>query len=69
MIAGNRYYLHCKHVEVTDHDAASSGDAGGTENWFDLIPAYETGTLRPALVSEGKLLKKGLASLGNVQPQ
>ena len=29
---------------------------------FDRLPASESGTIRPALVSEGKLLKKGLAA-------
>ena len=54
-------------------DAKESGrdgrSAGGDEKaarreWFDMIPAYAGGTIRPALVMEGVLLKKGLASNG-----
>jgi len=32
------------------------------QSWFELLPARRTGTMRPALTADGKLLKKGLAS-------
>ncbi len=32
--------------------------------WFDLLPSPAAATFRPALVTEGRLLKKGLASDG-----
>ena len=78
-----RFYLHRKHIDVIDwQDPAgnfgNASEAGipGTQlavssssvrNCFDMIPAYEAGTIRPAFVSEGKLLRKGLASAGSVR--
>lgn len=50
-----RFYLHKSRVEVVDY-------APGKENWFEFLPAGGEGTIRPALVCEGKLVKKGLAS-------
>ena len=50
-----RFYLHNAGVDVVDY-------APGRENWFEFLPASGTGTMRPALASEGKLIKKGLAS-------
>ncbi len=65
------FYLHRKGVDVVDwtgEDAVSGpgGAAAAAVNsaWFDMMPAYEGGTLRPALVADGKLLKKGMASAG-----
>ena len=66
-----RFYLHRKGIDVVDW----SSDAvrlKGTEGvgtaansaWFDMMPAFAGGTLRPALVADGKLLKKGMASAG-----
>ncbi len=55
-----RFYLHGKHVEVVDW-APEAGEQGA---WFDMMPAYAGGTLRPALVADGALLKKGMASAG-----
>ncbi|MDO4620616.1 MAG: hypothetical protein Q4B09_08360 [Lachnospiraceae bacterium] len=52
-----RYYLHSIHVEVVDYSE-------DTAAWFDRLPSSQTGTLKPALVSGGKLLKKGLAGIG-----
>ena len=51
-----RYYLHSRKIDTVDY---SREDAG----WFDILPG-EGGTLRPALVIDGTLLKKGLASGG-----
>ena len=66
-----RFYLHQKNVEVvdwTDDAVQQSGTEGGAavinSSWFDMIPAYSGGTIRPALVTDGKLLKKGMASAG-----
>ena len=59
-IAQIRFYLHQKNIDVVDW-AADAEKQGG---WFDMMPAYKSGTIRPALVSDGKLLKKGLASAG-----
>ena len=33
--------------------------------WFDMMPSFKEGTLRPALTKDGTLLKKGLASGGD----
>ena len=55
MIAGIRYYLHGKNVETVDYSREQAGS-------FELLPGKKTGTLRPALMASGKLLKKGLAS-------
>ena len=54
-----RFYLHRKHIDVVDW----TGEAG-TSGWFDLMPAFQSGTIRPALAADGKLLKKGMASAG-----
>ena len=53
-----KYYLHTKQIEAVDYSSE-------TASWFDVMPSTKTGTIRPALVSGGKLLKKGLASGGN----
>jgi hypothetical protein len=55
-----RFYLHRKGVETVDWDP----DAAEQSAWFDRMPAYAAGTLRPALTADGALLKKGLASAG-----
>ena len=66
-----RFYLHRRNVEVVDWSAgaaASAGAGGGAaealSGWFDMMPAFDGGTIRPALVSGGVLLKKGMASAG-----
>ena len=58
MISQIKYYLHNKKIEVIDYSDENSA-------WFDFIPAYDEGTIRPAFVIEGILIKKGLASGGN----
>lgn len=55
MVSGIRFYLHGEGIEAVDLEP-------GRENWFESLPAQRTGTLRPALLKDGKLLKKGLAS-------
>ena len=52
-----RFFLHQKNIDVVDWDSAEKQGS-----WFDMMPAFKSGTIRPALVSDGKLLKKGLAS-------
>ena len=51
-----RYYLHRHHIEVVEYTE-------DTARWFDPMPSHEKGTLKPALVSEGKLLKKGICGV------
>ncbi len=50
-----RFYLHNAQVDVVDYEE-------GRESWFEFLPAARPGTIRPALASGGRLLKKGLAS-------
>lgn len=57
-IAGIKYYLHQQQIEAVDYSE-------DTAQFFDLMPGTSGGTIRPALVADGKLLKKGLASKGN----
>ncbi|MBQ6622515.1 MAG: hypothetical protein IJH75_06735 [Mogibacterium sp.] len=52
-----KYYLHKQQIEVVDFSEE-------TRKYFDLMPGIQTGTIRPALVADGALLKKGLASTG-----
>lgn len=54
MISMVRYYLHRKQVETVDVD-------GGKREWFELLPGMQKMTLRPALVRDGVLIRKGLA--------
>ena len=49
-----RYYLHRKQVETVDF-------GGGKREWFELLPGRDEMTLRPALVRDGVLVRKGLA--------
>ena len=64
-----RFYLHRKNIDVVDwtpDTRSQSGKEGDgsidSRGWFDMIPAYKSGTIRPALVADVKLLKKGMAS-------
>lgn len=52
-----KYYLHRQQIEVVDYEEK-------TRQYFDLMPGLQAGTIRPALVADGALLKKGLASTG-----
>ena len=51
-----RYYLHSQGIETVD-------EKDGQEEWFEYMPSDREGTIRPALVREGVLLKKGLAAV------
>ena len=55
MISGIRYYLYRKNVEIVNYSREQASS-------FELLPGKKTGTLRPALMANGRLLKKGLAS-------
>ncbi len=66
-----KFYLHGKNIDVVDWPGETVGQSGGEggeaavpAGWFDMMPAYSGGTLRPALAADGTLLKKGLASAG-----
>ena len=54
-LADVKYYLHRHDIEAVEYSEK-------TEAWFDVMPSSRPGTLRPALVRNGKLLKKGLAA-------
>lgn len=52
-----KYYLHRQQIEVVDFSEE-------TKQYFDLMPGTTAGTIRPAMVADGILMKKGLASNG-----
>lgn len=54
-ISAIRFYLHNAGIDVIDYDE-------GREAWFEFLPADRPGTLRPALLAGGRLLKKGMAA-------
>lgn len=56
-IDGIKYYLHKQQIEVVDYSPE-------TARYFDMMPGLHAGTIRPAMVAEGKLLRKGVASAG-----
>ena len=57
-LADLKYYLHKKGIDCVDYSAEHAA-------WFDMMPSFKEGTLRPALTKDGTLLKKGLASGGD----
>ncbi|MBO7667247.1 MAG: hypothetical protein J6T26_02170, partial [Firmicutes bacterium] len=66
-----RFYLHKKNIDFVDwaadtvkQSANKEDGTAGKSGWFDMMPAFRSGTIRPALSYDGKLLKKGLASAG-----
>ena len=52
-----KYFLHKQQIEVVDYSSE-------TAKFFDLMPGSKAATIRPALVAQGGLLRKGLASAG-----
>ena len=52
-----KYFLHKQQIEVVDYSSEAA-------KFFDLMPGSKAATIRPALVAQGGLLKKGLASNG-----
>ena len=55
-----KYYLHRQQIETVDYSQE-------TAQFFDLMPGQYAGTIRPALVADGTLLRKGVASAGSKQ--
>ena len=55
MVEAMRFYLHGQGVEAVDY-------AKGREAWFEFLPGDRPGTLRPALISGDRVVKKGLAA-------
>ena len=51
-----RFYLHGFGIEIEDYSP-------DRQQWFDLMPSLHEQTIRPALVHDGTLLSKGLATL------
>jgi len=52
-----RFYLHQKMISLVEYSEKN-------QSWFDMMPSKDSATLRPAIVLDGKLLKKGLAAGG-----
>ena len=52
-----KYYLHRQQIEAVDYSSE-------TAKYFDMMPGQNAGTIRPALVADGSLLRKGIASAG-----
>ncbi|MBQ6559783.1 MAG: hypothetical protein IJL85_03035 [Erysipelotrichaceae bacterium] len=50
-----KFYLHRKNIDVVDYD-------GSNRDFFELMPSESPGTIRPALVIAGSVLRKGLAA-------
>ena len=50
-----KYYLHTREVEIVDY-------TDETAELFDVMPSKLSGTLRPALVQGGKVLRRGMAA-------
>ncbi len=57
MISHIKFYLHSNMIETLDYTPENRA-------MFDLMPSSQRATLRPALVMDGRLLKKGLATGG-----
>ena len=49
------FYLHQKGIEAVEY-------RDDIRSWFDVIPGERHETIRPALVKDGRLLKKGIVS-------
>ena len=49
------FYLHQKGIEAMEYSEEY-------RTWFDVIPGEKKETIRPALVKDGRLLKKGIVS-------
>ncbi|MBQ9015797.1 MAG: hypothetical protein IJ109_06710 [Firmicutes bacterium] len=52
-----RYYLHSQQIEAVDYTE-------DTQPFFNMMPGQTARTIRPALVADGKLLCRGIASSG-----
>lgn len=58
-IADLKYQLHHSGIDIVDYSKEN-------ENYFEIMPSMNSGTLRPALMKDGILLKKGLAAGGGM---
>lgn len=52
-----KYFLHKQGLDIQDYSQENAMN-------FDVMPAQESRTLRPALVMDGTILKKGMATKG-----
>ncbi len=52
-----KYYLHKQQIEVVDYSPENA-------KFFDMMPGQYVRTIRPAMIAEGTLLRKGIASAG-----
>ena len=52
-----KYYLHKQQIEAVEYSE-------DTAQFFDMMPGQQAKTIRPALVADGSLLRKGIASSG-----
>ena len=61
MIDDIRFYLHGKSIKLEDYTPENRKDH---KDWFERLPGAsgKDMTLRPALVQDGKLLRKGMAT-------
>lgn len=50
-----KHYLHTRGVELRDYSEDTAAD-------FDIMPSKYTGTLRPAIISGGTVLRRGMAA-------
>ena len=57
-ISAIRFYLHQNGIEALDYSEERKA-------WFDMMPSGRKHTIRPALVMDNTLIRKGLASGGN----
>jgi len=55
VISDVKFYLHKKQIDVIDYN-------GENKNLFERMPGGKSGTIRPALVIGGTVLRKGLAA-------
>lgn len=56
-LAETEHYLRRRGIETRSYDKKN-------EEYFELLPAERDATLRPALLCDGRLIKKGLAAYG-----
>ena len=55
IISEVKFYLRRRNIDVVDYD-------GDNRAFFDLMPSESAGTIRPALVIAGSVIRKGLAA-------
>ena len=62
MLTRIQYYLHADGIEIQDYRSAGSGlgQLAGTDA-FELVPGECDETIRPALIRNGKVIRRGMA--------